>query len=299
MEDFKYKDLYNLLNELSINGKNVDNDDDDVELDADDTDDYASITDDDEDMGDADADVVDTDMPEADSADDIEADLDTADTGEVDDTAAETDTTDTDEVDADVPETDSQEDVEAELDDADDGNLGDDTTDADVDDLTTDDGNEEDGLDGEGEEDLEGEGGDDMAEGEDDGSLEGDDTGLEDSGEEESQLQNMEKDLFADLTPQQLSIKNAELMQNYIDLYETLDTIFNNLNQIPKTYYNTRAIEFIADKLVELKDMVNSIITITYSTKTYVENLTVYKQCLLVLQQINTMLKGIVQKDPK
>ena len=112
-------------------------------------------------------------------------------------------------------------------------------------------------------------------------------------------LKSLEKDLFADLTPEQLSIKNTELLQNYIDLYDSLETIFDNVNKIPKTYTNVRAIEFVADKLVELKEMTNQVITTTYVTKTYVENLAVYKQCLLMLQQLNTMLKGLVQHQPK
>ena len=119
------------------------------------------------------------------------------------------------------------------------------------------------------------------------------------SNDDPNSLKSLEKDLFADLTPEQLSIKNSELLQNYIDLYDSLETIFDNVNKIPKTYTNTRAIEFIADKLVELKEMVNQVITTTYITKTYVENLTVYKQCLLMLQQLNTMLKGLVQHQSK
>ena len=109
----------------------------------------------------------------------------------------------------------------------------------------------------------------------------------------------MEKDLFADLTPQQLAIKNGELLQNYIDLYDTLDTIFDNVNKIPKTYTNTRVIEFISDQLIELRDMVNTIITTTYTTRTYIENYTKYKQCLLVLQQLNTMLKSLINTSAK
>ena len=101
------------------------------------------------------------------------------------------------------------------------------------------------------------------------------------------------------MTPAQLSIKNAELLQNYIDLYDSLNVIFDNINKIPKTYNNTRAIEFVANKIVELKDMVNYIITTTYVTKTYIENLATYKHCLLILQQTNTMLKGLVQKQSK
>ena len=57
-------------------------------------------------------------------------------------------------------------------------------------------------------------------------------------------------------------------------------------------------LEFISNKLVELKDMINAIINVTYSTRTYIENLTNYKQCLLILQQANTMLKGLVVKVP-
>ena len=119
------------------------------------------------------------------------------------------------------------------------------------------------------------------------------------TNDNQNSLESLEKDLFADLTPEQLAIKDSELLQNYIDLYETVNTILENVNKIPKTYWNTRAIDFIADKLIEMKDMVNMTITTTYSTKTYVENLTTYKQCLLILQQLNTMLKGLVQKSTK
>ena len=126
-----------------------------------------------------------------------------------------------------------------------------------------------------------------------------DDTDTTDNAEEDNPLKDMEKDLFKDLTPEQISIKNAELLQNYIDLYDTINSIFDNINMIPKTYENTRALEFIAEKLIELKDIVNMIITTTYITRTYVENLTTYKECLLMLKQINTMLKALVQKSPK
>ena len=107
-------------------------------------------------------------------------------------------------------------------------------------------------------------------------------------------LKSLEKTLFADLTPEQMSIKNSELLQNYMDLYETLNHIFDNINKIPKNYNNTRVLSFITDKILDLKDMVHSIITVSYATKTYVENLTVYKQCLLILQQIDGMLQGLV-----
>ena len=109
----------------------------------------------------------------------------------------------------------------------------------------------------------------------------------------------MEKNLFKDLTPQQMTIKNRELLSNYIELYETIDTTFDAINKIPKTFFNTRPLTFIADQLVDLKDMVNYIITDVYITRTYVENVTYYKQCLLTLTQLNEMLKALIHKPSK
>ena len=110
-------------------------------------------------------------------------------------------------------------------------------------------------------------------------------------------LADMEKNLFSDLSPQQLSIKNHELLQNYIELYETINTVFDGINKIPKTFDNARTLSFIADQLVSLKDMVNYIITTTYITRTYVENMAYYKQALVILEQINTMLKSLIPKS--
>jgi len=162
--------------------------------------------------------------------------------------------------------------------------------------------------------DFDAEGGEATDDGTDDtgseDSDEGDDAGNDDEGGDSENsdsadnqngntLADMEKNLFSDLSPQQLAIKNNELLQNYIQLYETIVTIFDSINKIPKTYDNTRPLTFIADQLVELKDMVNYVITTTYVTRTYVENMTYYKQALVVLEQLNTMLKALIQKPSK
>lgn len=125
------------------------------------------------------------------------------------------------------------------------------------------------------------------------------DENAESDDSNDNTLAGMEKNLFSDLTPQQLAIKNNELLHNYIELYETISTIFDNINKIPKNIDNTRPLTFIADQLVELKDMVNYTITTTYVTRTYVENMAYYKQALVVLEQLNTMLKALIQKPTK
>ena len=242
-----FGDKISILNELEIDGKKVDDDDETTDYTADDTTDNDNTEDDTEDMV--------TDDEVIDDGDDTgDDDTGTTDYTQMDDggNTGETDT-------------------------ADGGDI--ETTDGGDDANTTDGGDNQDNAEA-----------DNTGDETDDGST--DDNGGTD-------LKSLEKTLFADLTPEQMSIKNSELMQNYIDLYETLNHIFDNINKIPKDYNNTRVLSFITDKILDLKDMVNSIITTTYGTKTYVENLTVYKQCLLILKQVDEMLKGLNTGKPK
>ena len=120
------------------------------------------------------------------------------------------------------------------------------------------------------------------------------DDSADDSTEEDGDnLKSLEKGLFEDLTPEQMAIKNGELLQNYMDLYNIICKTFENVDKITKTYDNTRVLEFILDKLVDLKEITNAIIVSTYTTRTYVENLTEYKKILLILSQIKDMIKSL------
>ncbi len=122
------------------------------------------------------------------------------------------------------------------------------------------------------------------------------DDGSMDDQQDTQSLSAMEKNLFSDLTPEQMAIKNTELLQNYINLHQSLEDVFININKIYKDYNNSRIIDFIADKIIELKDMVNYIIINTYTSRTYVENLVEYKKCLLIFHQIGTMVKSVSKK---
>ena len=109
-------------------------------------------------------------------------------------------------------------------------------------------------------------------------------------------LGSQEKDLFKDLNPQQMAIKNTELLRNYIDLYDSISIIIEDMEKIEKTSDNIDIIDFINEKLEELKDIINYVISKTYIARTYIENLTQYKQSLLILSQINKMIKQLIQK---
>ena len=296
------KNGYTYFNELEINGEKTDDEENQNDYSAEepeddqtdiDTQDDPPVEDDITDYTEVDGDDGTDDEPEPQAAED-NTEPTVEDTPEE---PTENDTATEEEPEAETPEDDTV------TDDTDTGNVdtaGGDGNDGVSDDVT--DYTEEDSDDGTDDETA-----DDTTETEDNPDNTEDDTISDDNTEADTgdssdgagTLQDMEKTLFSDLSPQQMAIKNSELLQNYIDLFESLNTIFDNINKIPKTYSNTRVIEFVGEKLVEMKDMVNYIITTTYITKTYVENMATYKQCLLMLQQINTMLKGLVQKPIK
>lgn len=299
-----------LLNELEINGQNVDDEENE---------DYTISNTDDSTDDDNDLENMQDNEPDDDTDYTTEQDPDLD--GENPDDTPETGATDDEPEGATEPVEDETVDTDAGSDEAGgDGNEGDndlidfteeedDSTDDISDDDTVDAGADDSGSDDYTEMGDENETGEENAEGSDSG--EGETSGEESNGSNDetgseggdsadaNTIAEKEKVLFSDLTPQQMAIKNTELLQNYIDMHDALNSIFDNINKIPKTYNNTRAIEFVGQKVVELKDMVNYIITDTYVTKTYIENMVTYKQCLLMLQQINTMLKGLVQKPVK
>ena len=142
---------------------------------------------------------------------------------------------------------------------------------------------------------------------EDSDDTEGD---VEDTGDEtdeipdettdgKSEIQSLEDDLFKDLTPEQMTIKQIELKQQYIDLFDSISDIVSRVNKITKTTDNNNIIEFVTNKMAELKDLVHFYLNNTYTTKTYIENTMNYQQYILILNTINKMLKEIIPKTDK
>ena len=144
--------------------------------------------------------------------------------------------------------------------------------------------------------------GDDDGEGTDDTEA-GDETTDEtpdDSGSEgDNELQSLENDLFKDITPEQMNIKILELKKQYLEVYSTITDVLTRTNKIQKTTQNIKVLEFIINKLIELKDIVQFYLSNTFDTKTYMENMVNYQQYLVTLNTINRLLKEINVKKGK
>ena len=121
--------------------------------------------------------------------------------------------------------------------------------------------------------------------------------------EDDSSFENLKKiesELFSSLTPEQITIKNYELKQNFISLYATIGTTLVRINDISKSDDNIESLKFITDKLLELREMIDFNITTAYDTRTFIENNIIYQQCLSTLNAISDIIASIpspINKD--
>ena len=139
-----------------------------------------------------------------------------------------------------------------------------------------------------------GEGGSD--EGGDEGeadSSEGDDGGDENEDSNNFGIDKIEDELFSTLTPEQRDIKNTELKNQFIDLYSVIGTTLDRINNVSKSNENVEALGFVTQKLLELREMIDYIITKSYATKTYIENNIIYQQCISTLNLISEFINNI------
>lgn len=118
-----------------------------------------------------------------------------------------------------------------------------------------------------------------------------------DASEEEKttdeKIKDLENEIFKDLTPEELAIKNKELLDNYRDLYDIISDSIEKINKITKSEDNLQVIKFCITKLAQLKEMINHIITINFPKRTYIENLTTFNQAIAVLNEIRKLIDQI------
>lgn len=170
----------------------------------------------------------------------------------------------------------------------------DDDTDDESDDVGDDTGTDDEGSDGDVDY-TDGADGSDDSESDDAGDTgeEGEETEGDDEETEENtyeDLRKIEAELFSNLSPEQIDIKNKELKQRFIDIYGTISSVILRINDIPKTDTNVDILQFVTDKLMELKDLVDFTVQKSFDTKTYIENSINYQICLSTLDSISDII---------
>ena len=144
----------------------------------------------------------------------------------------------------------------------------------------------------------EGGGGDAGEEGQEEGEDYTNDSGGDDDYGDESEpsddeVKRLEDEIFSNYNADQLAIMNTDLKKNFNRLFVMLDDLVDHINDIPKVAEHIELIEFVSNKLAELRDMVSDYLYKTYKTKSYTENRIAYNKFLLTVKQINAIISKI------
>lgn len=139
-----------------------------------------------------------------------------------------------------------------------------------------------------------GDGGGDTGDGDTDdggGDDNSDDYNSDDSGgDSDNPIKDLEKEIFDQLSPEQMGIKVKELKRRYLLLYDNIGNISDRINDIPKQSDTSKTISFITHKLDDTAILVSDYVNYTFDTKTYVENEINYRKFFAIVSAINSML---------
>ena len=127
---------------------------------------------------------------------------------------------------------------------------------------------------------------------------EGGDNPKSDEGTSYNRLKAIEDELFANLTQNQILIKNNELKKQFIDLYEVIGSCLIRIKNTDKTEDTAKILKFINEKLLEVRDLVDYNITTAFDTRTYIENSTILQEFIKTLNDISSMIDAL-NKKPK
>ena len=128
--------------------------------------------------------------------------------------------------------------------------------------------------------------------------VEGDDNPKSDEGTSYNKLKAIEDELFADLTQDQILIKNNELKKQFIDLYEVIGSCLIRIKNTDKTEDTAKILKFINEKLLEVRDLIDYNITTAFDTRTYIENSAILQEFIKTLNDISSMIDAL-NKKPK
>jgi hypothetical protein len=125
----------------------------------------------------------------------------------------------------------------------------------------------------------------------DDGTGTGDD--VQGGGEGDDEIKQMETELFSNMSPEQIEIKQTELKTQFVSLYANIEKCIDRLSKVNRVEDNIRPIEFVTRKLLELKDLVRDSLIQSYDTRSYVENQIILQRHMAIFSTLTNILEEL------
>lgn len=119
------------------------------------------------------------------------------------------------------------------------------------------------------------------------------DDGYGEEEQEDDSLDSYEQDIFRDLSPEQMIIKNKELKAQFKSLNNIIFDSLEKLNNISHTSYDNTILDFVVRKLVELKDISRDYTVDAFNTKSYIENQVQLQKMVATFNRIVNLLSNV------
>lgn len=279
-------------------GPNNDDDDDNFEVSDDDNgDDDQGNDDQGSDNNDGEADTQSADDDESfEITDDGDGDSEQSNDGNSDDASAQSEDQNTGDQDNGDDNQDNTDDNQDSSDQGDDQNTDDDNGDGD-DDYEISDDDDSDGGDDGGTDD----GGTD-ATSDDSDSGDGADTSGGDTGSDDdprSKLNELEKSIFDQLSPDQQQAKTLELKGLFQMAYNNCQKIIDSISATEANPTNTKVFDYIVSRLTDLKGYITDYLNDVFDSKGYLENMTEFQKYLAIFDTIKNTFEDIQKEDNK
>ena len=116
---------------------------------------------------------------------------------------------------------------------------------------------------------------------------------------EDDEIDQLQKDVFADMTPAQIAIKDKEQKTQFITLFSDIASALERLNLVGRNSTNMRTIEFVTRKFLELKDQVKDYLVYTYDNESYTKNTFNLNRFIAIYASLIELIENMVDEKKK
>ena len=113
------------------------------------------------------------------------------------------------------------------------------------------------------------------------------------------ELDQAEGEIFKDIKPEQMAIKIEELKQQYKKFNSVIVAAMEKLDDVSHTTYDDALLEFIARKLLELKELSRDYLLKTFNTRTYIQNQIELQRMIVAFNLVTNLISEIRQSRIK
>lgn len=120
-----------------------------------------------------------------------------------------------------------------------------------------------------------------------------------DQNELEEKIKQTEAEIFNTLSDQEKAIRNKQLIENYITTKNTIKLFIEKVRTINITRENKDVLHFVESNLLDLSKIITDYIIYRYSNRSYIQNFVFYQQILLTITQLKDIIVKLSKEDDK